>query len=796
MTTSIGPTCAFALAAALSFPALARGQASGSFSRPVRPVVAAFGPGTTYNGRARETNVAPVKSQQAPVIDGRLDDPSWGEAVMLTGFSQFNPVDRQPASDSTEVLVSYTDHAIFFAVRAFEAHGAVTATLADRDRLASNDHIEIFLDTFNDRRRALLFAVNAFGIQSDGTYIEGAGPDRSPDFLFESKGHLTTFGYEVEIRIPFKSIRYQQTPSQDWGLQVIRRVMHSGHEETWTPAERGAASFLEQSGKLTGLTGLRRGLVMEVNPVMTASAPGSPRSVSDRTWRYRRQDPEFGGTVRWGVTPNVSINATVNPDFSQVESDVGQTIFDPRQAISFPERRPFFLEASENFQVPNALIFTRRIVSPIAAARVSGKIGGTNVGFLSAVDDGALGGASRVNPVFNVLRLRRDVGAGSSAVGMVYTDKVQGDDYNRVAAIDTRLRLGRYLVAGQAGASFTGAAGARSDGRPLFDFSVVQAGRTSGFTAVFEGVHPGFEASSGFIPRAGIVRAVFQPRRTWFPRNSVVQSISFSPISDNTWEWDRFVAGTEPNDIKLNTSTTAVLKGGWNATLYTWTETFKYPAYLYTAYAIERRDAGGAVRDTVPFAGTDRLTNLGVNTRLSTPQWKRLSASADISAGQDDNFDEWSSAWILYSTVEVDWRPTEQVRVNARYLEQRVNRKSDGSLVRLRAIPRLKLEYQVARPIFLRVVGQYDGLKVDELRDDSRTGDPILIRSGAGYRRATAIDRGGLRADWLFSYQPSPGTVFFAGYGTTVGSAAFNPSELHRTNDGFFVKLSYLFRSR
>jgi hypothetical protein len=275
----------------------------------------------------------------------------------------------------------------------------------------------------------------------------------------------------------------------------------------------------------------------------------------------------------------------------------------------------------------------------------------------------------------------------------------------------------------------------------------------------------------------------------------VFQSITFAPISDNTWEWDRFVSGTEPNDIKLNTSTSAVLRGGWNATFYTWTETFKYPAFLYTNYFIEQPRAGSAVTDTVPYVGTDRLTNLGVNARLSTPQWKRFSASADVAGGQDDNFDEWSSAWILYSTVEVDWRPTEQVRVNARYLEQRVNRKSDGSLVRLRAIPRLKLEYQVARPIFVRVVAQYDGLKVDELRDDSRTEAPILIRSGSGFRRAAAIDRGGLRADWLFSYQPNPGTVLFAGYGASVGSAEFAPRELERTSDGFFVKLSYLFRA-
>ena len=764
-----------------------------AFAQPAAPPATAP---VTYHGRTRQLEVRIPRVAGSPSIDGRLDDAAWGEAAILTGFSQYSPVDRQAAEDSTDVFVMYSDHAIYFGIRAFERHGAVAATLADRDRISSNDHVELFLDTFDDHRRSLNFAVNAFGIQADGTFQEGVGLDRSPDFRFESKGRVTDYGYEIEIRIPFSAIRYQQTPVQQWGIQVMRRVMHSGQEQTWTPAERGATSFLEQSGRLMGLTGLKRGLVMDINPVMTASAPGAPISATDPTWKYKRNDPEFGGNVRWAVTPNVSASGTINPDFSQVESDVGQTIFDPRQAISFPEKRPFFLEANENFQVPNGLIYTRSIVAPKAAVKVSGKMGGTNVGVLSAVDDGDASLPGSKDPLFNLLRLRRDVGPGST-LGMVYTDRIQGDDYNRVVAIDSRQRIGtRYLVSSQVGTSFTGIGSERMDGRPLWDVSLSQSGRSSGFSARFHGIHPEFDAASGFISRTGIARFVFQPRHTWYPKTGAIQSISFSPISDNTWEWDRFVDGTEPNDIKMNTSTTAVLRGGWNGTFYTWTETFKYPPSLYTNLFVERHDGAGAVIDTVPFVGTDRLTNLGVNLRVATPQWSKFSGAADFSGGQDDNFDEWSSAWIYYTTVEADWRPTDQIRVNGRYLEQRIHRKSDNSLVRLRAIPRIKVEYQVARPIFIRVVTQYDGLRVDSLRDDSRSNDPVLVKTSTGYRRAAAINRGGLRADWLFSYQPSPGTVFFAGYGASIASDEFRPTSLERTVDGFFVKWSYLFRTR
>ena len=154
------------------------------------------------------------------------------------------------------------------------------------------------------------------------------------------------------------------------------------------------------------------------------------------------------------------------------------------------------------------------------------------------------------------------------------------------------------------------------------------------------------------------------------------------------------------------------------------------------------------------------------------------------------------SAWISFVTLNADWRPSDKVRVNGRYLEQRFHRKSDGSLVRLRTIPRLKVEYQLSRPIFLRFVGQYDGLKVDALRDDSRTGDPILIRrADGGFRRAEAVQRGSFRADWLFSYQPNPGTVLFVGYGSSLaGENYFAPGDLERLNEAFFVKASYLFR--
>jgi hypothetical protein len=755
-------------------------------------------PPPTYHGRLRQLDVRVPKHAAEINIDGSIDEAAWADAALLTGFSQYAPVDGLAAEDSTEVLVMYSDHAIYFAIRAFETHGEPIATLADRDRIGGDDHIMILLDTFNDRRRAFMFAVNARGVQSDGMMSEGAGggTDLSPDFLFDSKGRVTPNGYEIEMRVPFKSIRYQPTDTQNWGINVVRRVQHSGHEQTWTPAERGQPSFLAQSGTFLDMTQLRRGLVLDVNPVMTQRTTGAPLSPTDRTWDYRREDPEFGGNVRWGVTSNLTMNGTFRPDFSQVEADVGQVAFDPRAALFFPEKRPFFLEGSENFETPNQLIYTRRITAPEAAAKLNGKIGDLNVGVLSAVDDEGLSATGDDSPLFNLLRLRRDFGAQSTA-GLVYTDRIEGDDYNRVAGIDSRAVVAGLIVNGQIASSWTRAGGADMRG-VLFDFAVGKPGREFGWNASVDGVHPDFVTEAGFLSRTGVAHANAGPRWTFFrPQGGLIETYSVNTYLDGSWDYRRFEKATFPNDLKWHVNLNASLRGGWRATVMTFLETFKYPAELYTNFYLEQRDAGGVVTDTVPYTATDRLTNIGGMIAFNTPQWQKFSANFNIVGGHDDNFDEWSSAWIALTTIGADWRPTQQIRVNARYLEQRYHRVSDGSLVRLSTIPRVKVEYQVARPFFVRFVGQYNATRVDALRDDSRTEAPILIRNPTTgvFRQSTARESSGFRSDVLLSYQPNPGTVIFAGYGNTLNAPDFfDPGNLNRASDGFFVKVSYLFR--
>ena len=765
-----------------------------------------------YSGRESRLAVHAPRVQSLPsmTIDGIMDEPVWQDAALLTGFSESQPQDGLPAADSTEVYVWYGEHEIYFGVRAFEPHGgAVRATLADRDKITSDDQIQIFLDTFNDRRRALIFMVNPLGSQSDGVRTEngsgGGTNDLNEDFRYQSKGRITDYGYEVEIRIPFKSLRFQTANVQEWGLNVLRQVQHSQHEQSWAPIRKGNASMLAQSGKLAGITEIKRGLVLDLNPTITSRIDGAPlAATAGDGWDYGKPKPEFGGNLRWGITTNLTLNATANPDFSQIEADVQQQQFDPRSAVSFPEKRPFFVEGSEQFDAPNSLIYTRSIGQPVSALKLNGKVSGISIGLLSAVDDkpfsqqavrSPTGEYSGPNPVYNILRIKRDFGAQSTA-GLLYTDRVDGANWNRVIGADARYVFSKvWFLFAQYAHSFDRTGGVNTQG-PLWQLQLDRTGKYYGNSYTIKSVGARFRTRSGFVNRNDNVTATVAQRFTFYsaPR-SVLESYSFQPSLSGNWRYQQFFDGTIPNDPKLHLNNTFNLRGGWKITANWFFESFKYDQQLYSSYYIERTLASGA-KDTIPYTGVDRITNHDYSLNITTPQFKTFKFTLNVIGGRDENFEEWAPAYISFPTATLDWIPTDQIRVNVRYPLQFYKRLSDGSTVKRRQIPRLKVEYQASRAIFFRFVGQYDAQFRDELRDVTRTEFPILFRDRNGvFSRASEFTRNDFRVDWLFSYQPNPGTVIFAGYGASLTEPeAFRFSDLNRGSDGFFVKLSYLFR--
>ena len=754
--------------------------------------------GPVYDGRLKQVEIRIPRVEATVAIDGVLDEPVWRGAGRLIGFTQYRPIDSRPATDSTEALVWYAPDAIYFGIRAYEAHGnVVRATLADRDNIDADDNVQILLDTFNDRRRALLFAVNPYGAQEDGVRSEGlAGAagganagfrfdgviDLNPDYVYQSHGRLTPWGYEIEVRIPFKSLRYQSGATQDWGLQVVRTTQHTGYEDTWAPVVRASASYLIQSGSLKELTGMRRGLVMDVSPEFTSRVDGDSNGT---TYGYGTVDPQLGLNLRWGISQNLSLTGTANPDFSQVEADVGQVTVNQRFALFFPEKRPFFLEGLEQFDTPNALIYTRNIVSPVAGAKLTGKVGGTAVAYIGAVDEDNPFVPGSDHPVFNLLRLRRDLGA-SSTLGLAYTDRIEGSSYNRVLGVDARAIWKKiWFSEAQFVSSWTqDAAGARAG--ELWDLTFYdRTGRSYGNHGELIGISPDFQATSGFVNRVNVVQARIFNRFSIYgkPGALLEQGTTFFMIQP-TWRYDDFFKLRSTLEGSVGETILLTLRGGWGVNT-NWNNSHqRFDPPDYVAHEV---DSSGTA---IPFVVPHGLYNLwGGSIGFNTPN-RALTFSANIGAGRGAIFAEAAEGRGLNVFFGLTWKPTSGLRIDGQWVHSRLTRAQDGSWFSTANIPRVKIEYQLTRDIFFRYVGQYFAQERDTLRDP-RSGDPLIIGGSAQPRTSDTQ----FRNDLLFSYKPTPGTVFFFGYGASLREpTAFSFRDLQRTSDGFFLKASYLFR--
>lgn len=813
MTYTLLGTALFALVQAPAIDLMATSQRQESVRvERAQPANAIASPptqgGPIFDGRQGQLVVTTPRMDKSGVVDGVLNEPEWANAAVLTGFSQFFPADGVAAQDSTQILVWYSPTALHVGIRAFAPPGTVRSTLANRDRITQDDNIQLFLGTYGDSRQAMVFGVNPFGIQSDGVLIEtgsttGGGfsggtakarenADLAPDYVWESKGLLTPTGYEVEISIPFKSLRYRAGDEQKWQLHVIRTVQATGHEESWAPAVRGRSSFLEQSGMLIGLHDLRRGITVDVIPTVTSSTAGTRNASTDK-WGYTNARPELGGSLRWGLTSNLTVSGTANPDFSQVEADATQFTYDPRQAVFFAERRPFFLESQEQFATPSQLIYTRRITQPIAAAKLAGKHGGFDVGLLSAVDN-ANASLTDNNAVYNILRLQRDLGT-TSRIGLAYTDKIDGSDWNRVLGIDGRIVRGRlatqFQVAGSASKR-----GNVTDEAPLWNLSTTYNGRAHYMRYNFSAISPDFDAQSGFISRTGISVMGGTYRYTILgAKGARFESIAPEVSLNGTWRYDDLVNGRSAQDVKSAVRINTRVRGGWQFGGQVLVEQFGYDRDLFRNYFLFQPRTGGGV-DTVPYTGTANLNNLDLVLSMSTPEFKRFSFNTFAVVGQDENFDEWSSAKIVSVQSTLNVRPTDQLRITGTVSHDVFNRKTDGSRVQTRFARRIRTEYQLTRQMFIRVIGEYSQTAKDALRDDSRSNLPVYLRSASGsFSRASAFERTRARVDALVSYLPTPGTVFYFGYGDAMQANEPNgPERLRRVNDVYFLKLSYLFR--
>jgi hypothetical protein len=400
---------------------------------------------------------APVtvyRTDAPPVIDGKLDDPLWQKATRFDNFITFKPDFGKPSSEKTIVLMAYDRKNIYFAFDCQDREpGKIKASMAKRDSIDMDDWIGVVLDTFGDQQGGYLFEVNPLGVQMDGKINSDGNGDASFDTVWESKAKITDRGYSAEIAVPFKSLRYPFKKKIIMGLLVSRYIGRNSEQTSFPELNPEGGAIMTQAQKIE-LSDVKFERPVEFIPALTYDQGSSH---SNGAMKSTGKNSNFSLTGKVGLTSNMTLDATYNPDFSQVEADAGQIDVNLRYSIYYSEKRPFFLEGMENFSFATAMeantvgaiVYTRTITDPLLGVKLTGKIGGQNVlsGIFTldeypgdlAAEEGDLDLAGR-NAAFSILRYKRQL-SQDSYVGGFFTNRSFAGASNSVAGFDGRWRL-------------------------------------------------------------------------------------------------------------------------------------------------------------------------------------------------------------------------------------------------------------------------------------------------------------------------------------------------------------------
>jgi hypothetical protein len=423
---------------------------------------------------ADRLNPIKIPKTAPPVIDGKIDDEIWKQAAVFKDFFQTYPGDNIAPSKQTEVYVAYDEKHLYVAFKCFDERDKIRATVAKRDSVFGEDNVRIWLDTYNDQRRAYVLGFNPLGIQQDGIFTEGQGADFSVDIVMDSKGVIEDWGWSVEVAIPFKSLRYAAGKGKHWGFNVARNIDRFNDEfDQWMPDDRNISGFLIKFGKITGLDEIKTERTLEVVPSITVSetgrrfavinpnAPPFTNAVVGDRFINQPIKQDIGVTLKYTITPNITLDAAYNPDFAEIEADAPVVSANQRFPIFFQEKRPFFLEGADIFNSPLQVFYSRNIVDPDIAAKLTGKIDKTSFGFLVASDN-APGNydpderdnhnlTNRIsefvdkNALFGILRVKRDFGKENN-IGFFGTYRSFPEQRNILGGFDGRIKYNPKLV--------------------------------------------------------------------------------------------------------------------------------------------------------------------------------------------------------------------------------------------------------------------------------------------------------------------------------------------------------------
>ncbi len=711
-----------------------------------------------------------MEMKPSPAFEGKL--------ASVSGLIQRVPTDGAPSTQRSDVYLGYDSKNLYAIFVAFDTEPSkIRARLSRREDIFDDDSVEIMLDTFHDHRRAYSFLVNPMGVQADALWTEDVGFDFSFDTIWESQAKLTERGYLVWMAIPFRSLRFASNDPQTWGIILNRGLPRSNEDTFWPPYSSRIQGRLNQEGAVTGLSSISPGRNLQFIPYgifrsfreLDLRDPNRP--VFDQRHAYGR----LGLDAKSVLKDKFVLDATINPDFSQVESDEPQVTVNQRFEVLFPEKRPFFLENSNYFNTPINLVFTRRIVDPKYGLRLTGKDGPWAVGLLMADDASPGETIPRSDPnaskhaYFGIGRVSYDLGRQSN-VGAIFTDREFAGSYNRVGGIDGRLTLNTNWVT-----TFQGVVSStlNTDG-------TYQAGPAAEVTAQRQGLHftynfdysdrsNGFVTEPGFDPQPDIHNIVQHFQYTF--RREGSKLISWAPIFDT---YETFDHGGNHLNSGFSPAMQVELKG---------------QTYITLLYAKEMELL--RPKDFAVLPANNRYVRHTTEVTVNTNYYRAVSLKMDVRWGTRINYDAptgqipfLAGRTSVNTTLTV--RPSRKLRVDNTYILFRLHDRMGGVGSMNNHIIRSKLNYQFTRALSFRFIGQYNSLLTNPTFTSLQTAKDF-------------------NADFLVTYLLRPSTAIYVGYNTNRENllnplAADIDGNLLRgpryINDGrnFFVKASYLLR--
>jgi hypothetical protein len=675
---------------------------------------------------------------EVPKIDGTLDNPVWEHALKIENFVQLSPKENGVPSEKTVAYLGYDEKNLYIAFRCYDSQpGKIRASITTRDNIMEDDWIIVFLDTFNEKRRAFSFFLNPYGIQMDAMRMEEGGNDNmdpSWDTVFYSDGKINDDGYTVEAAIPFKSLRFPPGETQVWNIVLGRTLQRTGEVILWPGFSREIPGLLTQGRPFVIEGPVERGKNLEIMPVLT-----SLKREGDA------MDVQPGINLKYGVSSNMTLDFTLNPDFSHIETDAPQIDYNLRYALRYQEKRPFFLEGMEIFQFPEIeMVYTRRIIDPLWGAKASGKMGRFTYGLISAWDrtpteslwDVHNGGSETHDAaLFNIARIKADVGKGSY-MGFSLADKQINGSWNRAAGLDGQFRYrDRLFFSFQALASKTSYDGDQTDFAPALYGELYYFTKNWSVGGFWKSLHPDFEASSGFINRVDYRSAGGFASYRIYTDKPYLNQVQLRLQAGR--RFDYFGSGVQDDWLRANVQ-------------FRLTEFNQ--VFLQFENGMER------------FAGVDfQKTGFSANGQLMLIRW--MPFHFFFRTGNSINYDP-DDAFLGYSNtygLSLNFKPSQRVQAGLDLTKQTFWREWGGEQLWDYNVIRQRTTYQLSKSLSLRAIVDYNHF----------------------YKK--------MFGSFLVSYVLRPGTLFFLGFDSNY-IREMPGAPYDRQNYSVFVKFSYWLR--